>query len=415
MDNHATTPVDPRVLEAMLPYFTRGLRQRRQPQPRLRLGGREGGRHGARAGRRADRRARPRRSSSPAARPSPTTSRSRAWPSSTRTRATTSSPPMTEHKAVLDTCKALERKGLATVTYLPVDKDGHGRPGRPSARRSPTRRSSSRSCSPTTRSARSSRSPRSARSCRERGVLFHSDAVQGVGKLPFDVDAMQRRPAVASPRTRCTARRASARSTCAEAARPPRADHRRRRARARHALGHAERARHRRLRQGGRARRTRAWPTRRSASLGLRERLHDGIFAELDEVYLNGHPVHRLPGNLNVCFAFVEGEALLMGLKARRTPIAASAVAARDRGVVGLGLHVGDARAVVRAAGARRRRRAGAHLDPLRPRPLQHARKRSTTSSTGSCTRCGGSATCRRSTRWRRKASTSKSVAWQRE
>src|SRR5207245_10973081 len=49
--------------------------------------------------------------------------------------------------------------------------------------------------------------------------------------------------------------------------------------------------------------------------IGLRERLQKGIFEQLDEVYLNGHPTHRLPGNLNVSFAFVEGESLLMGLK----------------------------------------------------------------------------------------------------
>jgi cysteine desulfurase len=47
----------------------------------------------------------------------------------------------------------------------------------------------------------------------------------------------------------------------------------------------------------------------------LRDRLHDGIFKGLDEVYVNGHQTKRLPHNLNVSFAYVEGEAMLMGLK----------------------------------------------------------------------------------------------------
>jgi cysteine desulfurase len=46
----------------------------------------------------------------------------------------------------------------------------------------------------------------------------------------------------------------------------------------------------------------------------LRDRLKDKIFSELDEVYVNGSWEHRLPGNLNVSFAFVEGESLLMGI-----------------------------------------------------------------------------------------------------
>jgi cysteine desulfurase len=46
----------------------------------------------------------------------------------------------------------------------------------------------------------------------------------------------------------------------------------------------------------------------------LRERLKDGLFARLDEVYVNGSIAHRLPNNLNVSFAFVEGESLLMGI-----------------------------------------------------------------------------------------------------
>jgi len=47
----------------------------------------------------------------------------------------------------------------------------------------------------------------------------------------------------------------------------------------------------------------------------LRERLKDGILGELDEVTINGHPTRRLPGNLNLSFAYVEGESLLMALK----------------------------------------------------------------------------------------------------
>ena len=48
---------------------------------------------------------------------------------------------------------------------------------------------------------------------------------------------------------------------------------------------------------------------------GLRDRLYRGITAKLDEVYVNGSMEHRLPGNLNISFAFVEGESLLMALK----------------------------------------------------------------------------------------------------
>src|SRR5205085_5082898 len=47
---------------------------------------------------------------------------------------------------------------------------------------------------------------------------------------------------------------------------------------------------------------------------GLRNRLRDKIMAQLDEVYINGSMEHRLPGNLNISFAYVEGESLLMGI-----------------------------------------------------------------------------------------------------
>jgi cysteine desulfurase len=47
----------------------------------------------------------------------------------------------------------------------------------------------------------------------------------------------------------------------------------------------------------------------------LRERLRARIMSRLDEVYINGSPVHRLPGNLNLSFNFVEGEGLMMAIK----------------------------------------------------------------------------------------------------
>jgi cysteine desulfurase len=47
---------------------------------------------------------------------------------------------------------------------------------------------------------------------------------------------------------------------------------------------------------------------------GLRNRLRDRIMGRLDEVYINGTMEHRLPGNLNISFAYVEGESLLMGI-----------------------------------------------------------------------------------------------------
>jgi cysteine desulfurase len=49
--------------------------------------------------------------------------------------------------------------------------------------------------------------------------------------------------------------------------------------------------------------------------MALRERLKNGILGELDEVHINGHATERLPGNMNMSFAYVEGESLLMALK----------------------------------------------------------------------------------------------------
>jgi cysteine desulfurase len=56
-------------------------------------------------------------------------------------------------------------------------------------------------------------------------------------------------------------------------------------------------------------------PAESQRLLRLREKLRVGITGRLDDVYLNGHPTERLPGNLNLSFAYVEGEGLMMGIK----------------------------------------------------------------------------------------------------
>ena len=108
------------------------------------------------------------------------------------------------------------------------------------------------------------------------GALLHVDAAQAVGKIPIDVDAMRHRSAVAHRRTRCTARKAAARSTSASRTELC-AAHRRRRAGARPALRHAQRAGHRRPRRPPARSAGWRWPRRAPASRALRDRLLAGL------------------------------------------------------------------------------------------------------------------------------------------
>ena len=91
-----------------------------------------------------------------------------------------------EHKAILDTCKRLEKYGYE-VTYLPVAKDGRVDLDESEARHHRQDDPGHRSCTPTTRSARSSRSHEIGKIAKEKGVLFHTDARAGSGKIPVDV------------------------------------------------------------------------------------------------------------------------------------------------------------------------------------------------------------------------------------
>jgi cysteine desulfurase len=96
---------------------------------------------------------------------------------------------VTEHKAVLDTCRALEREGKAVVTYLPVDR--HGQVDPDDVRRAITDKTVLVSIMYANNEIGTIQPiAEIGKVTRERGVLFHSDAVQGIGKLPLDVDAM---------------------------------------------------------------------------------------------------------------------------------------------------------------------------------------------------------------------------------
>ena len=227
----------------------------------------------------------------------------------------------TEHKAVLDTCKALERKGLATVTYLPVDKSGRVDPD--DVRRAITDKTVLVSIMFANNEIGTINPiAEIGRVAREKGVLFHSDATQGVGKLPVDVEAMNIDLLSMSAHKMYGPKGIGALYVRAKGPRvrvTPIID----------GGGHERGFRSGTLNVPGIVGFGKACELCREGMadeaqriLGLRERLREGLFSQLDEIFLNGHPVHRLPGNLNVSFAYVEGESLLMGLNGSTHPIA---------------------------------------------------------------------------------------------
>lgn len=216
----------------------------------------------------------------------------------------------TEHPAILDTAAHLERMGKK-VTYLPVQKDGLI--DLDQLRDAITDETILISVMAVNNEIGVVQPLAEIGGiARERGVLFHTDATQAVGKIPLDVNAMN------IDLLSCSAhkiygpkgvgalfvRRKNPRVRCA-----PLMD----------GGGHERGMRSGTLNVPGIVGFGKAvelcmaeMDSEAKRLTALRDRLRDSILDNLDHTYLNGHPEKRLPGNLNLSFAYVEGESLLM-------------------------------------------------------------------------------------------------------
>jgi cysteine desulfurase len=218
----------------------------------------------------------------------------------------------TEHKCVLDSCRHLEQDGIK-VTYLPVKPDGLV--DLEVLAQAITDRTLVVSIMAVNNEIGVIQPIASiGKLCRERGVFFHTDAAQAVGKIPLDVEAMN----------------IDLMSISGHKIYGPKG------------IGalfvrRKPRVRLKALIDGGgqeRGMRSGTLPTPLCVGLGeacaiakvemaaenerlrrLQRRLYEGIVKAIPDVFVNGDLEHRIPGNLNLSFAYVEGESLLMAIK----------------------------------------------------------------------------------------------------
>ncbi len=311
MDNHATTPMDPRVLEEMLPYFTDRFGNAASRNHSFGWAAEEGVET-----------ARERIAKLVGATTKEIIFTSGATESDNlaikgvaemyREKGNHIITAVTEHKAVLDTCKRLEKSGYR-VTYLPVQKDGLV------DLEDLKRAMDDKTILVTIMFANNEIGviqpvAEIGKLCRERGVIFHTDATQAVGKVPVDVNKQNIDLMSISGHKMYGPKGVGALYV------------RRKNPRVQVSAiidggGHERGMRSGTLNVPGIvglgkacaiAQEEMAQESCRMA--GLRNRLKDRIMGRLDEVYINGTMEHRLPGNLNISFAYVEGESLLMGI-----------------------------------------------------------------------------------------------------
>jgi len=311
MDNHATTPMDPRVLEEMLPYFMEKFGNAASRNHSFGWAAEEGVET-----------ARARIAKLVGATSKEIIFTSGATESDNlaikgvaemyKEKGNHIITAVTEHKAVLDTCKRLEKYGFR-VTYLPVQKDGL------IDLEDLKRAMDDKTILVTIMYANNEIGvlqpvTEIGKLCHERGVVFHTDATQAVGKVPVDVNKQNIDVMSISAHKMYGPKGVGALYV------------RRKNPRVQVSAiidggGHERGMRSGTLNVPGIVGLGKAcaiaseeMPKEACHLAGLRNRLKDKIMGRLDEVYINGTMEHRLPGNLNISFAYVEGESLLMGI-----------------------------------------------------------------------------------------------------
>ncbi len=311
MDYNATTPVDPRVLEAMLPYFCEEFGNAASRTHAF----------GWRAEEAVERaREQIARLINAGAKDIIFTSGAtesdnlalKGVAEMYRDKGTHVITQVTEHKAILDAAKRLERDGFE-VTYLPVDSDGLVDPD--DVRRALRETTTLISIMAANNEVGVLQPVEEiGRIAKEHGAFFHCDAAQALGKVPVDVEAWGADLLSLSAHKMYGPKGVGALYV------------RRRKPRVRLTPMMDGGGHERGMRSGtlnvpgivglGAACEVAAEEMEQEAERlrALRDRLEEGILSHIDEVSRNGHPEQRLPGTSNLSFAYVEGESLMMGL-----------------------------------------------------------------------------------------------------
>ena len=308
MDNHATTPVDPRVLEAMLPYLTEKFGNSASRSHCFGWAAHE-----------AVETARSQVASLIGAKKDEIVFTSGATESDNlaikgvaeacHSKGNHIITALTEHKAVLDSCKRLEKYGYR-VTYLPVHKDGL-------IDLDDIRRAMHDATILVTIMAANNETgvlqpiTEIGQLCRERGVIFHSDAAQALGKTPIDVVRQNIDLLSISGHKAYGPKGVGALYARDGINVYPTID----------GGGHERGMRSGTLNVPGIVGLGKAceicreeMPQESCHLAGLRNRLHEKLRAGLQDVFINGSMEHRLPGNLNASFAEIDGEELMTAI-----------------------------------------------------------------------------------------------------